>query len=71
MQQAMQSPDAMEAQAKAMKAQADAEKAQAEARLKQMELAQITGQIDAAVNARVGQEVARALQGAVVPQGMV
>ena len=71
MQAAEQHPDAIEAQAKAMKAQADAEKAQAEARLKQMELAQITGQIDAAVNARVGQEVARALQGAMVPQGMV
>lgn len=72
MQEAMQAPDAVEAQAKAAKAQADAAKAQAEAQLKQMELAQVTGQLDAAVNARVGQEVARALQGgAMVPQGMV
>jgi hypothetical protein len=72
MQEAAQAPEAVEARAKAAKAEADAAKAQAEAQLKQMELAQMTGQLDAAINARIGQEVARALQGgAAVPQGMV
>ena len=71
MQQATQQPDAVEAQAKAAKAQADAEKAQAEAQMKQIELAQLSGQVNAAIQEQVQLEVARALQGAMVPQGMV
>jgi hypothetical protein len=71
MQQAAQEPANMEAQAKALKAQADAEKAQAEAQIKQLELAQMTGQIDAVIQQQVQAEIARALQGAMVPQGMV
>jgi len=65
-QQEAQQIEARTAAAKAVEAEADATKAQAEAQLKQIELAQVSGQI----NAMIREGVAQALQGAMAPMGL-
>ena len=64
--QAGQQAEIEKTMAESVEAKADAEKAQLEVIEKQIELALASGQIDAAIQ----QAVARALQGAMVPQGM-
>lgn len=65
-QQQAQQIEARTAAAKATEAEADAAKAQAEAQLKQYELAQVSGQI----NAMIQHGIAQALQGAMAPMGL-
>lgn len=70
MQQMQQAPEYRKAQAEASEAESDAEKARFETMDQQLELMAKTGQLDAAISAIVQQEVARALQGAMAPQGV-
>ena len=70
-QQAMQAAQQVamqEAQANADKAEADARKAAAEAQLKEFELAQITGQLDAMIQQRVTQTVSAMMQPPQMPE---
>lgn len=69
LQQMQQAPEYRKAQAEASEAESDAEKARFETMDQQLELMAKTGQLDAAISSIVQQEVARALQSAMAPQG--
>lgn len=69
LQQMQQAPEYRKANAEASEAESDAEKARFETMDQQLELMAKTGQLDAAISSIVQQEVARALQSAMAPQG--
>ena len=62
MEQALQSPEFAKAQAETVEAEADAEKAQLETQEKALELAINSGQLNAAIEQAVQQQVARVLE---------